>query len=71
MRKNICLCIIAALLPMAQGALAQDATAIDGIYYVLNNEDKTAEVVEPSGFRYQGDIVVPDTVKQDGARPDP
>lgn len=66
MRKNIFPCIIAALLPMAQGALAQDATAIEDIYYVLNNEDKTAEVVEPSGFRYQGDIVVPDTVKQDG-----
>ena len=33
---------------------------------MLNNEEKTAEVVEPKGFRYQGDIVVPDTVKQDG-----
>ena len=58
--------IAAALLLMAQGAWAQDATLIDGVYYVLNNEEKTAEVVEPSGFRYQGDIVVPDTVNQDG-----
>ena len=57
---------IFALLLMAQGAWAQDATLIDGVYYVFNNEDKTAEVVEPSGFRYQGDIVVPDTVNQDG-----
>ena len=54
------------LLMMVQGAWAQDATLIDGVYYVLNSEDKTAEVVQPSGFRYQGDIVVPDYVKQDG-----
>ena len=65
MRTKV-LCIAAALLLMAQGAWAQDATLIDGVYYVLNNEEKTAEVVQPSGFRYQGDIVVPDTVKQDG-----
>ena len=58
--------VMAALLLMAQGGWAQDATLIDGVYYVLNNEEKTAEVVQPSGFRYQGDIVVPDTVKQDG-----
>ena len=58
--------IAAALLLMAQGAWAQDATLIDGVYYVLNNEEKTAKVVKPKGFRYQGDIVVPDTVKQDG-----
>ena len=65
MRTKV-LSIAAALLLMAQGAWAQDATLIDGVYYVLNNEEKTAEVVQPSGFRYQGDIVVPDTVKQDG-----
>ena len=64
--RKIYLIIAAALLLMAQGAWAQDATLIDGVYYVLNNEEKTAEVVQPSGFRYQGDIVVPDTVKQDG-----
>lgn len=58
--------IAAALLLMVQGAWAQDATLIDGVYYVLNNEEKTAEVVKPKSFRYQGDIVVPDTVKQDG-----
>ena len=60
------LSIAATLLLMAQGAWAQDATLIDGVYYVLNNEEKTAEVIKPKGFRYQGDIVVPDTVKQDG-----
>ena len=64
--RKIYLIIAAALLLMAQGAWAQDATLIDGVYYVLNNEEKTAEVVEPKGFRYEGDIVVPDTVKQDG-----
>ena len=57
---------LAVLLLMAHGAWAQDATMIDGVYYLLNIEDKTAEVVEPSGFRYEGDIVVPDYVKQDG-----
>ena len=64
--KKIFGIIAAALLLMAQGAWAQDATLIDGVYYVLNNEEKTAEVVKPKGFRYQGDIVVPDTVNQDG-----
>ena len=64
--KKIFGIIAAALLLMAQGAWAQDATLIDGVYYVLNNEEKTAEVVKTKGFRYQGDIVVPDTVKQDG-----
>lgn len=64
--RKIYLIIAATLLLMAQGAWAQDATLIDGVYYVLNNEEKTAEVVKPKGFRYQGDIVVPDTVKQDG-----
>ena len=48
--KKIFGIIAAALLLMAQGAWAQDATLIDGVYYVLNSEDKTAEVVEPSGF---------------------
>ena len=64
--RKIYLIIAAALLLMTQGSWAQDATLIDGVYYVLNNEEKTAEVVEPKGFRYEGDIVVPDTVKQDG-----
>ena len=64
--RKIYFIIAAALLLMAQGAWAQDATLIDGVYYVLNNEEKTAKVVKPKGFRYQGDIVVPDTVKQDG-----
>jgi len=64
--KTRFLFIAAALLMMVQRAWAQDATLIDGVYYVLNSEDKTAEVVEPSGFRYQGDIVVPDYVNQDG-----
>ena len=57
---------IIALLLMAQGAWAQDATLIDGVYYLLNNEEKTAEVVAPKGFWYEGDIVVPDYVEQDG-----
>ncbi|MBR6900306.1 MAG: leucine-rich repeat domain-containing protein [Bacteroidales bacterium] len=66
MMRTKVLCIAATLLLTVQGAWAQDATLIDGVYYVLNNEEKTAEVVEPKGFKYQGDIVVPDTVKQDG-----
>ena len=43
--KKIFMIIAAALLLMVQGAWAQDATLIDGVYYVLNNEEKTAEVV--------------------------
>ena len=66
MKKLFQWAMAAALLLMAQGAWAQDATLIDGVYYVLNNEEKTAKVVKPKGFRYEGDIVVPDTVKQDG-----
>lgn len=66
MMKRWIIAHVAALLLVMQGAWAQNATVIDGISYLLNSEDKTAQVVEPSGFRYQGDIVVPDFVKQDG-----
>ena len=60
---------MAALLLMVQGTWAQDATVINGIYYLLNSDDKTAEVVEPaSGGKYEGDIVVPDYIEQEGTR---
>jgi hypothetical protein len=55
-----------ALLLMAQGAWAQNTTVIEGIYYLLNDEDKTAEVVKPEQGKYQGDIVIPDYVNYDG-----
>jgi len=64
--KRVFPIIAALLLLMVQGAWAQDATVIDGVYYLLNNEDQTAKVVEPNQGKYQGDIVVPDYVKYDG-----
>ena len=62
--KEKILFVLVILLAIGQEIWAQDVTIIDGICYVLNNEDKTAEVIFPNEARYQGDIVVPDTVKQ-------
>lgn len=43
-----------------------DPVEIDGIYYNLENEAKTAEVTKmPSGY-YSGDIVIPEKVTYDG-----
>ena len=42
---------------------------IDGLYYLLHYDDKTAELIKPGdGVRYQGDIVIPDYVEQDGIK---
>ena len=61
--------LFVALLAIAQGAWAQEATVIDGISYQLNSEDKTAKVVKPDGASfYEGDIVIPDYVEQDGTK---
>ena len=46
--KTRIISFVAALILMVQGGWAQDATLIDGIYYVFNSEDKTAEVVKPT-----------------------
>ncbi len=42
---------------------------IDGLYYILNYDDKTARVTAPDNTgHYEGDIVVPDYVVQDGIK---
>ena len=46
------------LLPML--ANAQDAVEVDGIYYYLDSEAKTAEVTSNPN-NYQGDIIIPET----------
>lgn len=62
--------ILFALLLMAQGTWAKDITIIDGVHYVLNSEDKTAEVVKPDGdgAHYEGDIVVPDYLEHENVQ---
>lgn len=42
--------------------------AIDGFNYKLNYDDKTAELIDPVEGHYEGDIVVPDYVVQDGTK---
>ena len=41
---------------------------IDGLYYILNFNDQTAELIYPAEGHYEGDIVVPDYVVQDGTK---
>lgn len=50
------------LLPLAGSADVK----IDGIYYKLNSNDKTAEVVFHRGYAYSGDLVIPSSVTSDG-----
>ena len=50
------------LLPLAGSADVK----IDGIYYNLNSNDKTAEVVFHRGYAYSGDLVIPSSVTSDG-----
>ena len=57
MRKPLFLLILT-ILPLA--AIA-DAVEIDGIYYNLNANSKTAEVTENSN-KYSGDVVIPNEV---------
>ena len=47
------------LLPMLASA---DKVEIDGIYYNLDDEAKTAEVTNNPNY-YQGDITIPETVE--------
>ena len=41
---------------------------IDGLYYILNFNDQTAELIAPTNGHYEGDIVIPDYVEQDGTK---
>jgi len=60
--KNYLFTIILALLPMLAFA---DAVEINGLYYNLDTEAKTAEVTEHPN-EYTGDIVIPKSVKYEG-----
>ena len=51
------------LLPMMANA---DAVEIDGIYYNLDTEAKTAEVTRNPNY-YQGDVAIPETFEYGGA----
>ena len=42
------------------------AVLIDGIYYDLNSDSKTATVAYKSGEKYTGDIAIPLTVTYEG-----
>ena len=66
MKKQLLLFILM-LLPMIASARAVE---IDGIYYNLDNQTKTAEVTyhpnKLTGSRYSGQIVIPNTVVYEG-----
>ena len=57
MKKHLLLAILM-LLPLVASA---DAVEIDGLYYNLNAESKTAEVTS-NPKKYSGDIVIPESV---------
>ena len=56
--KKICLLLSLMLLPLVGSA---QSVEIDGIYYNLNSENKTAEVTSKTP-QYTGDIVIPEEV---------
>jgi len=56
--KKICLLLSLMLLPLVGSA---QSVEIDGIYYNLNSENKTAEVTSKTP-KYTGDIVIPEEV---------
>ena len=67
MKRTLSFLILAICATM--GAWAQ--VKIDGIYYNLNEEEKTAEVTKPQSaydytFKYSGDIVIPASVTYEG-----
>ena len=39
---------------------------IDGIFYNLNSEDKTAEVTSDIHEKYSGEVVIPSSIKVEG-----
>ncbi|MCQ2960460.1 MAG: leucine-rich repeat domain-containing protein [Bacteroidales bacterium] len=54
--------IFAAVICSALSANSQVATEIDGIYYFLDEETRTASVTYKNDVSYTGDIVIPATV---------
>ena len=59
------LLLIMVFLPMMALTVSADVN-IDGIYYKLNSDDKTAQVVFHRGHTYSGDLVIPSSVTSDG-----
>ena len=43
-----------------------DDVEVDGIFYNLDKETKTASVTYRNGFKYKGAVVIPETVSVDG-----
>ena len=62
MKKQLLL-LVFMLLPLAVSA--QDTVEIDGIYYKLDINTKTAEVTRYLHHTYSGDVVIPSTVTKD------
>lgn len=63
--KNYLLTLLL-LMPMLASAYQYDYDAeIDGIYYNLDSETKTAEVAEGEN-RYTGSVTIPSTVTHEG-----
>ena len=61
MKRTLLLILI--FLPML--ASAQNAVEIDGIYYNLKTEEKTAEVTQGPYQYYKGDVAIPESVTYD------
>ena len=57
MKKEL-LVLVFMMLPLAMNA----AELINGIYYNLNTDAQTAEVVYNRRYKYRGDVVIPSTV---------
>ena len=54
------------MLPSSFSALAYDCK-VDGIYYNLNNDDKTASVTSNTTFnKYVGNIIIPESITYNG-----
>ena len=60
--KQILFIVTALMLPIVACAQVQ----IDGIYYNLNAEDSTAEVINGTLWGYEDDLVIPEIVTSDG-----
>ena len=57
-----------ALQPFLKFYYEEAYAAIDGFEYILNYNDKTARLIKPNNGYYNGDIVVPDYVVQNGIK---
>ena len=53
--------ILSVVFSTSASALAYDVE-IEGIYYYLNSEGKTAEVTDRRGKHYSGEVVIPSSI---------